>query len=68
MRNQSHTQDPTKHPRQSPTRKQTMVRLDKVIGIPLSVPTPDTQYNAEYIFAKPSTTFMKYYFQLQYLN
>ena len=45
-------------------------RLDKVIGIYVRVPTQDTQYGPEYTFTKPSTstTFMYYYYQLQYLT
>ena len=35
-------------------------RLDKVIGIPVRVSPPDTQYGSEYTFTKPSAfpTFM----------
>ena len=45
-------------------------RLDKVTGILVRVPTPDTRYGSEYTFTKPSTStrFMYYYYQLQYLN
>ena len=43
MKSQSCTQDPTDHSRWSPLGKQTMaIRLDKVIGIPVGGPTPDT--------------------------
>ena len=71
MRSQSQTRDPTDHPRRNPSGKQTMSsRLDKVTGILVRVPTPDTGYGSEYTFTKPSTstTFMYYYYQLQYLN
>ena len=34
-------------------------RLDKVIGIPVRVSIPDTQYDPEYTFTKPSA-FPKY--------
>ena len=37
------------HPRRSPSQKQTMVSgLDKVISIPVRVPTLDTRYDPEY--------------------
>ena len=71
MRGQSHTRDPIDHPRRSPSGKQTIVsRLDKVIGIPVRVLTPDTRHGSEYTFAKTSapTTFTYCYYQLQYLN
>ena len=53
---------PTDHPRRSPSGKQTMAhRLDKFIGIPVRVPTPDNRYGTEYTFTKPYTTFMLNY-------
>ena len=64
MKSQSHTRDLTHHPRRSPSEKQAMARrLDKVIGILVGVPIPDTRYGPEYTFTKPSTTFMYYYYQ-----
>ena len=58
MRSQSQTRDPTDHPRRNPSNNAS--RLDKVTGILVRVPTPDTRYGSEYTFTKPSTstTFM----------
>ena len=69
MKSQSCTQDPTDHSRWSPLGKQTMaIRLDKVIGIPVGGPTPDTWYGPECTFTITSATFMYYCYQLQNLN
>ena len=69
MKSQSCTQDPTNHSRWSPLGKQTMaIRLDKVIGIPVGGPTPDTWYGPECTFTITSATFMYYCYQLQNLN
>lgn len=69
MKSQSCTQDPADHSRWSPLGKQTMaIRLDKVIGIPVGGPTPDTWYGPECTFTITSATFMYYCYQLQNLN
>ena len=53
MKNQSRIQDPNYHPRWSTSGKQTMTRLDKVIGIPARITTQDTEYVPEYTIIKP---------------
>lgn len=44
-----------------------VIKMDKVIGIPVIVLIPDTPFAPEYTFTKSSTTYMYYYYQLQYL-